>query len=80
MFFALAGVALMVFRRTRPDAPRPYRTPLYPVVPLVFVLAGTGIVLNLFIDDPFNAVVGSAIIAVGVPVFLVWRHLQPRPA
>ncbi|HZJ66502.1 MAG TPA: amino acid permease [Kofleriaceae bacterium] len=80
IFFSLAGVALIVFRRTRPDAPRPYPTPLYPIVPLVFVLAGTGIVLNLFIDDPVNAVIGSAIIAVGVPVFFVWRRLQPtRP-
>ena len=77
IFFSLAGVALIVFRRTRPDAPRPYPTPLYPIVPLVFVLAGTGIVLNLFIDDPVNAVIGSAIIAVGVPVFFVWRRLQP---
>jgi APA family basic amino acid/polyamine antiporter len=80
IFFSLAGVALIVFRRTRPDAPRPYPTPLFPIVPLVFVLAGTGIVLNLFIDDPVNAVRASAIIAVGVPVFFVWRRLQPtRP-
>jgi basic amino acid/polyamine antiporter, APA family len=80
IFFSLAGVALIVFRRTRPDAPRPYRTPLYPLVPIIFVAAGTGIVLNLFVDDPVNAVVGSAIIAIGVPVFFVWRRLQTRAA
>lgn len=73
IFFALAGVALIVFRRTRPDAPRPYRTPLYPVVPLVFVVAGLGIVANTFIDDPVNAVIGSIILAIGVPVFFLWR-------
>jgi APA family basic amino acid/polyamine antiporter len=78
IFFALAGVALMVFRRTRPDAPRPYRTPLYPIVPLIFVIAGAGIVLNTFIDDPMNAAIGSVIIAVGVPVFFLWRRLAAR--
>jgi APA family basic amino acid/polyamine antiporter len=78
IFFALAGVALMVFRRTRPDAPRPYRTPLYPIVPLVFVIAGAGIVLNTFIDDPSNAAIGSVIITVGVPVFFLWRRFAAR--
>jgi APA family basic amino acid/polyamine antiporter len=78
IFFALAGVALMVFRRTRPGAPRPYRAPLYPVLPLVFTIAGFGIVANMFIADPRNALVGSAIIAFGVPVFFVWRWWRGR--
>ena len=74
IFFALAGVALIVLRRTRPDAPRPHPVPLYPWVPLVFVLAGAGIVGNLFLTDPRDAAIGSAIIALGVPVFLAWRR------
>jgi APA family basic amino acid/polyamine antiporter len=79
IFFALAGAALMVFRRTRPDAPRPYRAPLYPVLPLVFTLAGFGIVANMFVDDTRNALIGSAIIAAGVPVYLAWRRWRsPR--
>jgi APA family basic amino acid/polyamine antiporter len=73
VFFALAGVALIVFRRTRPHAPRPFRTPLYPLVPLVFIVAGIGIVANTFIDDTTNALIGTVIIALGVPVFLLWR-------
>src|SRR6185295_4800175 len=84
IFFALAGVALIVFRRTRPGAPRPYRTPLYPLVPLIFIVAGLGIVVNTFIDDTTNARIGTVIIAIGVPVFLLWqnaaRPLPPRPA
>ena len=76
IFFALAGVALIVFRRTRPDAPRPYKTPLYPLVPLVFTIAGAGIVLNLFVDDPRNAIAGTAIIAVGVPIYFIWQRLR----
>jgi APA family basic amino acid/polyamine antiporter len=78
IFFALAGAALIVFRRTRPDAPRPYRAPLYPVLPLVFTLAGVGIVANMFVADLRNAATGSAIIAVGVPVYFVWRWWRGR--
>lgn len=80
IFFSLAGVALLVFRRTRPDAPRPYRAPLYPVLPLVFTLAGFGIVANTFIASPRNALIGSAIVALGVPVFFLWRAMaSSRP-
>ena len=76
IFFALAGAALIVFRRTLPDAPRPYRVPLYPVVPVLFIAAGLGIVANTYVADLRNAAIGTAIIALGVPVFFTWRRLR----
>ncbi|MGE0100721.1 MAG: APC family permease [Blastocatellales bacterium] len=76
IFFALAGVALMVFRKTMPEAPRPQPVPFYPVVPILFVLVGLGIVLNTFITDWANARNGAIIIALGVPVYFIWRAVQ----
>ena len=73
IFFALAGVALIVFRKKLPDAPRPQKTPLYPLTPILFIVAGLGIVINTFIADTRNAVIGAVIIAVGVPVFFLWK-------
>jgi APA family basic amino acid/polyamine antiporter len=79
IFFALAGAALLVFRRKLPDAPRPQRVPLYPLTPLLFILAGLGIVVNTFITDWKNARIGAAIILLGIPVFFLWRRFgQPR--
>jgi basic amino acid/polyamine antiporter, APA family len=72
IFFALAGVALIVFRRTRPDAARPYPTPAYPLVPILFTLAGAGIVINQFYANPWNALAASGVLALGVPVYLFW--------
>jgi APA family basic amino acid/polyamine antiporter len=74
IFFALAGVALMVFRARLPDAPRPTPAPFYPWTPILFVAAGTGIVLNTFLADPRNALAGSAIILLGVPVYFFWKR------
>lgn len=74
IFFALSGVALLVFRRTLPDAPRPYPTPAYPWIPVLFALAGAGIVINVFFTDLHNALMGTAIIALGIPVYFVWRR------
>jgi len=78
IFFSLAGIALIVLRRTHPDARRPYRTPLYPVLPLVFAIAGFGIVANTFVADQFDAIVGTAIIAAGIPVYWVWQSRRSR--
>jgi len=42
-------------------------------VPLLFILAGVGIVVNLFFADPRNAFAATGVIALGVPVYLFWR-------
>ncbi len=73
IFFALAGLSLLVFRRTMPDAPRPFPTPGYPLVPILFTLAGVGIVINIFFTDTLNALIGTGIFLLGVPVYFVWR-------
>jgi APA family basic amino acid/polyamine antiporter len=72
-FYALAIAAVFVLRRTRPDLPRPYRTWGYPIVPLLFLLASVGMVLNALWTDPINTGVTLGIIAVGIPVYYVWR-------
>jgi APA family basic amino acid/polyamine antiporter len=78
IFFALAGISLIVLRRKMPDAPRPFATPGYPVVPLLFALAGFGIVVNIFFTDFRNALAGTVVLALGVPVYLFWSRLKNR--
>src|SRR6185369_10771528 len=78
VFFAASGIALLVFRRKLPDAPRPVPVPGYPWVPILFSLAGAGIVFNIFFTDTRNALIGTAIFALGVPVFLIWRAFGRR--
>jgi APA family basic amino acid/polyamine antiporter len=36
LFFLLTGIALFVLRRREPDRPRPFRVPLFPLLPLLF--------------------------------------------
>jgi basic amino acid/polyamine antiporter, APA family len=72
-FYALAIAAVFVLRRTRPELARPYRTWGYPVVPLLFLLASVGMVLNALWTDPVNTGITLGIIAIGIPVYYVWR-------
>ncbi|MGH9837490.1 MAG: APC family permease [Blastocatellia bacterium] len=76
VFFTLAAVTLLVFRRTMPDAPRPQPVPLYPLVPLLFILAGTGIVANELVTNWKNARIGAAIILMGAPVYWLWKRFK----
>lgn len=69
-FYALAVAAIFVLRR-RADYDPPFRAPLYPIVPALFILATLFLLGNAILDPtsrwPTMAVLG--IIVLGVPVF-----------
>ncbi|HXV14812.1 MAG TPA: amino acid permease, partial [Candidatus Krumholzibacteria bacterium] len=48
VFFGLTGLALIVLRKKRPDADRPVRTPLYPIVPILFLMFECLIIYGAF--------------------------------
>jgi hypothetical protein len=66
LFYGLTAAGVIVLRRKRPDAP-PFRCPLVPIVPLVFVavvLAVDGLTLASE-DNRRNALIGLMILAAG---------------
>jgi basic amino acid/polyamine antiporter, APA family len=77
-FYALAVGAVFVLRRSRPDLPRPYRTWGYPTIPLLFLLASLGMVVNALWTDPLNTGITFGIILAGIPAYLAWRVWSPR--
>ena len=74
-FYGLAIAGLYRLRRTRPDLPRPYRVPGYPVLPALFIAAVAYLVANALWTDPVWTGVTFAIVFAGIPVYLVlFRH------
>jgi len=73
IFFALVGSSLFVLRRKLPAAPRRYRTPGYPVVPLLFVLVAVWLVINSVKAYPVESAVGLFLIALGLPFYLYFQ-------
>lgn len=76
-FYILAILGVFVLRRRRPDAERPYRTVGYPVVPLLFFLAASAMVVNALVTDPVNTGVTFLIIGAGLPVYLLTIGRRP---
>jgi APA family basic amino acid/polyamine antiporter len=65
--------AVVVLRRKAPGAARPYRTPGYPLVPAVYVVLATLLVLDLVYLAPGTSGVGFLLVFAGLPVYLAWR-------
>ena len=68
IFFALMAAGLFVLRRRRDYNP-PFRTPGYPIVPLVFIVASLAIVVNQLVRTPMHALTGLGLVVLGIPVY-----------
>ncbi len=73
-FHAMTAAAVFLFRRRLPDAPRPYRTWGYPVVPILFILACLLLIGNTLVESPVESLIGLGIVALGLPAYLVFRR------
>jgi len=81
IFYVLTIAGLFVLRRKRPNAERPYRAFGYPVVPILYIVAATVIMLALILYKTQTTWPGLVIVLVGVPVYLLWRgKSEHRPS
>ena len=78
LFFVLLVLAVIVLRRKRPELPRPFRAPGYPVLPLLYAAIGTALILILLAGNPRTTWPGYALVLAGVPVFAYWRRRAGR--
>jgi APA family basic amino acid/polyamine antiporter len=79
LFFALLAAGIFVLRR-RCDYRPMFKGPGYPIVPALFIAAAVGVVINQLRADPRGSAVGLSLILLGLPVYFVWSHRQPRKA
>jgi APA family basic amino acid/polyamine antiporter len=73
LFYALTVGGLFVLRWTRPDAERPYRAIGYPIVPALYAILCTVIMLDLLVVKPIYTWPGLIIVLTGIPVYYFWR-------
>jgi len=77
LFYGIAAASIFVYRRKRPDHPRPYSVPFYPWTPLLFIVAAAALVANTILAQPRPAAIGLVIVFLGAPAYLVWRARKP---
>jgi APA family basic amino acid/polyamine antiporter len=74
IFYILTIIGIFLLRRKRPDAERPYKAFGYPVVPGLYIIGATIILVVLFIYQTATTWPGLMIVLTGVPVYFLWRN------
>lgn len=78
LFMTLSGVALLVLRRRFPDAPRPFRVPGYPWVPLAFIGTSAYVLYSSLAYVRVGAMAGVAVLGLGLALLAVLRLTARR--
>ncbi|HZI94245.1 MAG TPA: amino acid permease [Patescibacteria group bacterium] len=79
LMYAASAISVFSLRRTRPDAPRPYRDFGYPALPALYIAGLCLIIGNTIYTRPIESVVGLAIIAAGLPAYWYFRKGRKAP-
>jgi len=74
IFWIAAAASVFTLRKKYPDIPRPYKTWGYPLVPIIFIVASGGILINTLFESPVESIVGLGFIAIGIPVYYYWKR------
>jgi basic amino acid/polyamine antiporter, APA family len=77
IFSMLAMSSIYVLRWRRPDLPRPFRTPGYPVTPAIYLFLTGLLTVATFLDRPTVSCYALASILAGIPFFYVWQGKAP---
>ena len=78
IFYVLTIAGVFVLRRKRPDAERPYRALGYPVLPAVYMVGATVIMIVLLAYRAQTTWPGLVIVLTGVPVYFLWNKSRDR--
>jgi amino acid transporter len=74
IWFIMNILAVFVLRARAPRLDRPFRVPLYPMTPAIFLVVALGLMYQLFHENPRDSVIGLFIIAVSFPAYGLWRR------
>lgn len=89
VFYILSFVAVMILRKTHPELNRPYKVPLYPIIPVLAIIGGLFAIYGGILGDVpfFNgqmsidfskmqipfAATGLFLVLLGIPLYYVTR-------
>ncbi len=69
IFYGATAVGVFILRKKMPDAHRPYKVWGYPYIPAIFILFCIGLLVNTFITQPREAIMGMGLMLSGIPLY-----------
>jgi amino acid transporter len=81
LFLAMSGLAIIILRVRQPNAERPFRTPLYPVLPILFALSSAAMLWSALTyvtaETGAGAFVSLAVLGTGVIALVAVSRAKP---
>lgn len=79
-FFFLTGLSLLILRCKDPDVPRPFRVPLYPMLPLIFCAWCAYMVYGAIEYKRVESLIGLGLLIIGLPFYFMPQQRRPAAA
>jgi APA family basic amino acid/polyamine antiporter len=73
IFYGMSAGAVIILRKKKPTMERPYKTPFYPWIPIIFILFAIFLTINTIMEAPRDAAIGTGIILAGLPFYYHWK-------
>ncbi len=73
IFYGMSAGAVIILRVKKPELKRPYKTPLYPWIPIIFILFAIFLTINTIMEAPRDAGIGTLLILAGLPFYYYWN-------
>ena len=80
IFYILAIASVFVLRVKQPDIERPYKAFGYPIIPALYIIGASIILVVLFVYQTTATWPGLVIVLTGVPVYFIWKSLSAKAA
>ena len=78
LFFGIIVLGVIILRIKDKTTPRPYKTPGYPFIPIVFVLFCIILLTVSVIESPGKSLVGIGFVFSGLPFYYYWKKKLPK--
>ncbi len=69
IFYGCGAFGVIILRRKMPTTQRPFKVPLYPLLPIVFTLFSLLLVANTFYESPGKSFFGLGLVLLGLPIY-----------
>ena len=76
IFYGATTMGVFVMRIREPNLSRPYKVWGYPVVPALFIIFCVALTINTISSRPREAAIGLTLIAIGVPLYFLFRRMK----
>jgi basic amino acid/polyamine antiporter, APA family len=78
IFPVLAVIGLIYIRYTKPELKSSYRVPLFPLVPLIYILLTIVMMIAALLSWTTTSIFAIGVVIIGIPVFYIWQFIANR--